>query len=173
MKSKRWTGEKTVNKWDELWTVEAAINELWRDMFDAMKRENMVVEADTIRLSLTKKENRDGIEVCVNGKKYDPLNQLFKTVIKITCTMRDATSRSYDPEVIYKNGRSTAVKWEDGTVTTVKLAEGEPECDYNAFTAALAIKAIGNNSRIRKILQKKTVVQKKKEKKEERKKEDA
>ena len=167
MKSKKWTGEKTVNKWDDLGAVEAAINRLYWSMFDEMKKENMVVEADTIRLSLIKKEDRDSFDdyLNVNGKKYDPLNQPFKTVIKITCTMREATSRSYDPDVIYKNGRSTAVKWEDGTVTTVKLAEGEPECDYNAFTAALAIKAIGNNSRIRKILQKKTVVQKKKEKK--------
>ena len=166
MKSIRWTGERTVKKWDELWAPEGTINGLYREMFNEMKSRNMVVEADTIRLSLTRKEDRDELkEMARSGKKIDMDTAPTVVVIKITCTMREATSRSYDPEVIYKNGRSTAVKWEDGTVTTVKLAEGEPECDYNAFTAALAIKAIGNNSRIRKILQKKTVVQKKKEKK--------
>ena len=161
METKRWRGERTIRKWDNVDAVMRAMNDLYREMFNNMKLWNMVVEADTIRLDIHVR--REKLFECGRLSNM-PNNQASLVEMVLTCTMRSATSRSYDPTTIYKNGRSTAVKWEDGTVTTVKLAEGEPECDYNAFTAALAIKAIGNNSRIRKILKNKTVIQKKKEK---------
>lgn len=65
---------------------------------------------------------------------------------------------------IIKNGRGTVVFWGDGTKTVVKRAEDEPDNDYAAFTAALAIKVYGSNSRLKRIISK-VEVQKKKKKK--------
>lgn len=56
------------------------------------------------------------------------------------------------PDKIIKNGRATIVLWPDGTKTVVKLAEGDVPSDYAAFTAALAKKVYGSNSRIKAIL---------------------
>lgn len=56
------------------------------------------------------------------------------------------------PDKIIKNGRATIVLWPDGTKTVVKLAEGDEPSDYAAFTAALAKKVYGSNSRIKAIL---------------------
>lgn len=56
------------------------------------------------------------------------------------------------PDRIIKNGRATIVLWPDGTKTVVKLAEGDEPSDYAAFTAALAKKIYGSNSRIKTIL---------------------
>lgn len=56
------------------------------------------------------------------------------------------------PNKIIKNGRATIVLWPDGTKTVVKLAEGDEPSDYAAFTAALAKKVYGSNSRIKAIL---------------------
>lgn len=56
------------------------------------------------------------------------------------------------PIKIIVNGPATIVFWEDGTKTVVKCAKGESWEIYNAFTAALAIKVFGSNSKIKKIL---------------------
>lgn len=56
------------------------------------------------------------------------------------------------PDKIIKNGRATIVLWPDGTKTVVKLAAGDEPSDYAAFTAALAKKVYGSNSRIKAIL---------------------
>ena len=66
------------------------------------------------------------------------------------------------PKKILKNGNATIVFWEDGGKTVVKRAEGEEDNDYAAFTAALAIKLYGSNSRLKKMIEKKTVRQEKK-----------
>ena len=58
----------------------------------------------------------------------------------------------YEPEKIIVNGPATIVFWRDGTKTVVKCAKGESWDIYNAFTAALAIKVFGSNSKIKKIL---------------------
>ena len=63
---------------------------------------------------------------------------------------------------IIKNGRGTVVFWGDGTKTVVKRAEDEPDNDYAAFTAALAIKIYGSNSRLKRIISKVEVQEKKK-----------
>lgn len=57
-----------------------------------------------------------------------------------------------DPIKIIVNGPATIVFWEDGTKTVVKCAKGDTWDIYNAFTAALAIKVFGSNSKIKKIL---------------------
>ena len=52
------------------------------------------------------------------------------------------------PEKIFRCGDVTTVIWKDGTKTIVKLMPGEDDSDYGAFTAALAKKIYGNNSKV-------------------------
>lgn len=66
---------------------------------------------------------------------------------------------------IIRNGDATIVFWADGEKTIVKRAEGESDSLYTAVTAALAKKVYGNNSKFKKMIEKKVVVQEKKEKK--------
>lgn len=58
----------------------------------------------------------------------------------------------YTPKRIIRNhsakGDFTIVFWKDGTKTIVKRAEGEADNTYTAFTAALAKKLFGNNSKL-------------------------
>ena len=55
------------------------------------------------------------------------------------------------------------VCWGDGTITMVKASEDEEMNDYHAFTAALAKRILGNNSRIHKIVSTATEVVSRKE----------
>ena len=54
------------------------------------------------------------------------------------------------PEKIFRCGNATTVIWKDGTKTTVKLMPGAEDSDYGAFTAALAKKIYGGNSKVMK-----------------------
>lgn len=65
----------------------------------------------------------------------------------------------FTPVRIIKNGPATVVFWKDGTKTVVKCAPETTPSDYDAFTAALAIKIFGNNSRLKKMLKVLTVVE--------------
>ena len=58
---------------------------------------------------------------------------------------------------------SFTVCWGDGTITMVKATEDEEMNDYHAFTAALAKRILGNNSRIHKIVSTTTEVVSRKE----------
>lgn len=69
----------------------------------------------------------------------------------------------YVPQKILKSGTATIVFWEDGTKTLVKLPEGDTPDDYSAFTAALAKKIFGSNSKVKKVIRTKTEIQKVKE----------
>lgn len=60
---------------------------------------------------------------------------------------------------ILQSGNRTIVFWADGTKTIVKCADDEPDDPYNAFTAALAIKTYGNNSKVKRIIDEKLEVQ--------------
>lgn len=117
--------------------VQLAVNRLLEDLFRTMKRMERVAVGESMRFIF----NEDEVE--------------------LQCTLSGKNVNIYDPETIYRNGRTTVVKWKDGTITKVKLSEDEPDNPYNAFTAALAKKALGCNTRIRKIVEQKTVVQKK------------
>lgn len=57
---------------------------------------------------------------------------------------------------IIHSGPCTIVFWEDNTKTVVRLEEGKEYDEYAAFTAALAKKCYGSNSKVHKILEKKT-----------------
>lgn len=71
----------------------------------------------------------------------------------------------FTPVRILKSGSATVVFWKDGSKTVVKCGANETPDDYDAFTAALAIKIFGNNSRLKKVIKEKTVVQQIKKKK--------
>ncbi len=71
---------------------------------------------------------------------------------------------SYTPDRILKSGNRTIVFWYDGTKTIVKRSEDTEDNDYEAFTAALAIKVFGSNSALKRIIKNKTVQQKSKKK---------
>lgn len=75
----------------------------------------------------------------------------------------------FEPKQILQNGPVTIVFWKDGTKTLVRRSENSADDPYSAFCAALAKKIYGNNSRVKKILDKKTVKAKAKEKKGEKK----
>lgn len=68
-------------------------------------------------------------------------------------------SLKFIPIKIIKNGPATVVFWKDGTKTVVKCAPETTPSDYDAFTAALAIKIFGNNSRLKKMIKVLTVVE--------------
>lgn len=61
----------------------------------------------------------------------------------------------YIPERILKSGNRTIVFWGDGDKTIVKKAKDEPDNIYAAFTAALAIKVFGSNSKLQRMIKKK------------------
>lgn len=63
---------------------------------------------------------------------------------------------------ILKSGRATVVFWNDGSKTVVKRGENEPDDAYAAFTAALAIRLYGSNSKLKRLIAAKTVYQKEK-----------
>ena len=73
----------------------------------------------------------------------------------------------YTPERILKSNNATVVFWADGEKTVVKCNPETIPDDYSAFTAALAIRIYGNNSRLKKLLKEKTVIQEIKAKKVE------
>ena len=65
-------------------------------------------------------------------------------------------TETFEVSRIIRNGPATIVFWKDGTKTVVKKAELSYDDPYAAFCAALAKKLYGTNSRIKKILEKKT-----------------
>lgn len=68
-------------------------------------------------------------------------------------------TNNFTPNRILKSGNATVVFWKDGSKTVVKLPKGETPDDYEAFTAALAIKIFGSNSKLKKVIKNMTVVQ--------------
>ena len=66
----------------------------------------------------------------------------------------------YTPIRILRSGPATIVFWEDGTKTVVKLSDGDEDSAYAAFTAALAIKIFGSNSKLKKMVKTLTEEQK-------------
>lgn len=84
---------------------------------------------------------------------------------------QDTDSSLWKNAKIYRNGIHTTVKWGDGTITRVKLTEGEEGNDVDAFLNALGKKLFGSRTALKRFVEQSTVVQKKKEKKTEEEKE--
>lgn len=74
-----------------------------------------------------------------------------------------------EPKKIIRSGECTTVLWKDGTKTIVKRMPGSEDSDYAAFTAALAKKIYGTNSKVERIVAKVERVKTKAEKKAEKK----
>ena len=66
---------------------------------------------------------------------------------------------SITPNRILKSGIATVVFWNDGSKTVVKRGKDEPDDTYAAFTAALAKKVYGSNSKLKRLIAKKMVYQ--------------
>lgn len=95
-------------------------------------------------------EPRETERVCLIGRNLSvSLEEIMSAIQTILLPVR-----------ILKSGVATIVFWKDGTKTVVKCAPGIVPDDYEAFTAALAIKTFGNNSHLKKLIRRKTVVQK-------------
>lgn len=69
------------------------------------------------------------------------------------------------PTKIIRSGPVTVIFWEDKTKTLVRRAEGAEDDPYLAFCAGLAKKIYGNNSKVKKLIEEKTIETKEKEKK--------
>lgn len=65
------------------------------------------------------------------------------------------TISPYKVKRILESGDRVIVFWEDGDKTIVKRSEGTNNDIYNAFTAALAIKIYGNNSQVKRLIDRK------------------
>lgn len=86
------------------------------------------------------------------GDCYVPITP-FQSLGDIWSTLlRDMTVGALIPKRILRHGPATIVFWGDGTKTVVKRAPDEPDNEYTAFTAALAIKIFGSNSKLKKIV---------------------
>lgn len=72
---------------------------------------------------------------------------------KVNTLSKKLLADIYTPEHIIHNWKTdeTIVIWKGGMKTKVKLAEDEKPNPYVAFTAALAKRILGSNSRIKKI----------------------
>ena len=100
------------------------------------------------------------LKVDLNG---DPLNQPIDSYKKRQERMKEEKFKeNYIPKKIIQNGPVTVVFWTDGTKTIVRKSENATDDPYNAFCAALAKKMYGNNTRVKKLIEKKTVAPKEK-----------
>lgn len=81
-----------------------------------------------------------------------PAYRLFNTPFTWDERMLCQIEETCNPPRIEKNGIATIVFWNDGTKTVVKRGADEPDSDYAAFTAALAIKTFGSNSAVKRIV---------------------
>ena len=91
------------------------------------------------------------IVAVVPGCEY-PAYRLGNTPFMWDERMLCPIGETCNPPRIEKNGIATIVFWNDGTKTVVKRGADEPDSDYAAFTAALAIKTFGSNSAVKRIV---------------------
>ena len=90
-------------------------------------------------------------------KSCTPMNMTgFEIDGKYFVAKAEVNQGYFVPKKILKYGIATIVFWVDGTKTIVKRAEGEPDDEYAAFTAALAKKIFGSTTEIIKVIKNKT-----------------
>ena len=61
-------------------------------------------------------------------------------------------SAYFTPKKIIRNNRTTVVIWDDDTKTIVRCEPNKKYDVYEAFTAALAKKIFGNNTKLKKVI---------------------
>ncbi len=87
-----------------------------------------------------------------NAFRHEFLSQCGARVPHFSTDEREPYSLAVN-KIVY-NPPATIVFWGDGTKTVVKAAAGTEFNAYHAFTAAVAKKLYGNNSRVNKIVNK-------------------
>lgn len=102
-------------------------------------------------------ENNNAISYQVNplSFEYVPLFDTNEIVKSIQEQVKNVVvEREFTPKHIIHNRKTdeTIVIWRDGTRTTVKPMIGVPHSPYSAFTAALAKKVYGSNTKVNKIV---------------------
>lgn len=106
-------------------------------------------------------ESRDITLEAKIGDCYVPMRNL--------CTLEEITTEwcrsfiidKFTPNRILRSGPATIVFWSDGTKTVVKRhLHDAMDSPYTAFTAALAIKIFGSNSKLKKMVKTLTEEQK-------------
>ncbi len=101
----------------------------------------------------------DGSPICKTHLKIEnPMLNLLDDLCKVE-------KSDPIPTKIIRSGPVTVIFWKDGTKTLVRRAEGAQDDPYLAFCAGLAKKIYGNNSKVKKLIEEKTVETKVKEKK--------
>lgn len=95
---------------------------------------------------------------CVTTNNDEPWRQDLKKIQGKVRREADAAilRNRLTPRRILRHGIATIVFWQDGTKTVVKRHADEPDNEYAAFTAALAIKVFGSNSQIKSVLRHET-----------------
>lgn len=112
-----------------------------------------------------------GVNICEqrieNGEMSIPKIEIWGLITGITDA--DKQRNPYIPSriLVSRDWITTVVFWQDGTKTIVKLADDEKYSPYAAFTAALAIKVLGSNSAVKRIV-KRTEMQKPKKPKKQK-----
>lgn len=92
---------------------------------------------------------------------YDENDNLLGTYCRLfNITLEPKRIEMPFPIKIIKQGPATVIFWRDGTKTVVKRAEGEPDDEYVAFTAAVAKKVYGSGSKIKSLLRETKTVRK-------------
>lgn len=94
------------------------------------------------------------------GDCYVPMGNLCTLEEITTAWCRSFILDKFTPNRILRSGPATIVFWADGTKTIVKRAPDEEDNAYAAFTAALAIKIFGSNSKLKKMVKTLTEEQK-------------
>lgn len=110
---------------------------------------------------MTGKEIEDAYngKITVRFKKFEPLPLLQEPLREGKIPVEPKIGlvdyvRMPQPKRILKNGPATIVFWDTGDKTIVKLRPGDTDNPYAAFTAALAKKIYGNNSKVNRVIKK-------------------
>ena len=99
----------------------------------------------------------------IGADMFMGLGECFQSFAKISEGLKKkVTVAEYTPKRILKSGNATIVFWKDDAKTVVKCGKDEVPDDYDTFTAALAIKIFGSNSKLKKVIQDKTEIQEQK-----------
>lgn len=109
--------------------------------------------ADKIELDL-RAESQRGLST--------PYSSMFRSI-----AMAPSLDEKLTPKKIIRSGPMTIIFWKDGTKTKVRRTEGAEDDPYLAFCAGLAKKIYGNNSKVKKLIEEKTVEPKERKKKDE------
>ena len=94
-------------------------------------------------------------EITKEDKNMDHASSVWKNYLELKeKELRWATEMHFTPKSIEQSAdhKTVVVIWNDNTKTIVRLSPNDPDDIYMAFTAALAKKIFGSNSKIKKVI---------------------